>query len=54
MGVVYGYIGITYLFIRLLEGIDQMFWLGQFYFAFTAVMVIYFLLSYKKILGTAK
>lgn len=54
MGVVYGYIGITYLLIRMLDGIDQIFWLGQFYFAFTAVMVIYFFLSYKKILGTTK
>lgn len=54
MSVIYGYIIITYLIFSTI-GPDS-FWafLGTFYFLFTSVGVVYFLLHYKKFLGIKK
>lgn len=50
MGMVYGYIGLTYLMFSWMDS-DLLFWTGQFYFVATAGFVIYFFLNYKKFLG---
>jgi predicted membrane channel-forming protein YqfA (hemolysin III family) len=53
MGVVYAYIIITYAIFTNLT--DQMaFGLGSFYFLFSSIGVIFFLLNYKKFLGIKK
>jgi hypothetical protein len=53
MGTVYGYVIITYtIFVNL--GADAALGLGIFYFLFTSVGVIYFLLNFKKFLGIKK
>ncbi|SKB72698.1 DUF2157 domain-containing protein [Dyadobacter psychrophilus] len=54
MGVVYGYIIITYLIFSNIESDDASFTFGTFYFMFTSVGVVYFLLHFKKFLGIKK
>ncbi|MCF0062444.1 DUF2157 domain-containing protein [Dyadobacter chenwenxiniae] len=54
MGVVYGYIIITYLIFSNIESDDAAFTFGTFYFMFTSVGVVYFLLHFKKFLGIKK
>lgn len=54
MGVVYGYIIITYLIFSNIESDDASFTFGTFYFLFTSVGVVYFLLHFKKFLGIKK
>ena len=51
MGTVYGYSIITYIIFDNL-GADAAFGLGIFYFFFSSIGVIYFLLNFKKFLGT--
>ncbi|OJV12782.1 MAG: DUF2157 domain-containing protein [Dyadobacter sp. 50-39] len=53
MGTVYGYAIITYCIFTSL-GIDAALGLGIFYFLFSSVGVIYFLLNFKKFLGIKK
>jgi hypothetical protein len=54
MGVVYGYIILTYIIFSNLEAADASFFFGTFYFLFTSIGVIYFLLNFKKFLGIKK
>ncbi|MCF0068957.1 DUF2157 domain-containing protein [Dyadobacter sp. CY261] len=53
MGTVYGYCILTYVIFTNL-GPDAAFGLGIFYFLFSSVGVIYFLLNFKKFLGIKK
>jgi hypothetical protein len=53
MGTVYGYCIVTYSIFTSL-GIDAALGLGIFYFLFSSVGVIYFLLNFKKFLGIKK
>lgn len=53
MGTVYGYCILTYVIFSNI-GMDAAFALGTFYFLFSSVGVIYFLLNYKKLLGIKK
>lgn len=53
MGTVYGYAIVTYSIFTSL-GVDAALGLGIFYFLFSSVGVIYFLLNYKKFLGIKK
>lgn len=54
MGVVYGYIMITYLIFSNINSDDAAFTFGTFYFLFTSIGVVYFLLHFKKFLGIKK
>lgn len=54
MGVVYAYIIVTYLIFSNIESDDASFTFGTFYFLFTSVGVVYFLLHFKKFLGIKK
>jgi hypothetical protein len=53
MGVIYGYSVITYSIFTTL-GEDAAFALGTFYFLFSSIGVIFFLLNFKKFLGIKK
>ncbi|MCE7066050.1 DUF2157 domain-containing protein [Dyadobacter sp. CY326] len=54
MGVVYSYVIITYLIFSALGATDAASFLATFYFLFTSIGVIYFLLNFKKFLGIKK
>ncbi|MCF2488821.1 DUF2157 domain-containing protein [Dyadobacter sp. CY347] len=54
MGVVYGYIIITHLIFSNIVSADASVVFGTFYFTFTSIGVVYFLLHFKKFLGIKK
>jgi hypothetical protein len=52
MGVIYGYIALTYLLFKIMENSDSEMWiLGMYYFLLSGVGVVFFLIKIKKILG---
>ena len=53
MGVIYGYIVLTYALLRLLPD-SALGFLGIYYFLFSSIGVIFFLLNFKKFLGIKK
>ncbi|WP_026630326.1 DUF2157 domain-containing protein [Dyadobacter alkalitolerans] len=54
MGVVYGYIILTHLIFSNIVSEDASFVFGTFYFTFTSIGVVFFLLNFKKFLGIKK
>jgi hypothetical protein len=52
MGVIYGYIALTYLLFKIMENSDSEMWiLGMYYFLLSGLGVVFFLINIKKILG---
>ncbi|MCE7070294.1 MULTISPECIES: DUF2157 domain-containing protein [Dyadobacter] len=54
IGVVYGYIILTHFIFSNIVSEDASFVFGTFYFAFTSIGVVFFLLNFKKFLGIKK
>ncbi|MCY7350110.1 MAG: DUF2157 domain-containing protein [Cytophagaceae bacterium] len=53
MALVYGYIGITYLFFKILPE-EVLYGFGMYYFIFSCGLIVWFLFRYKRLLGVEK
>ncbi len=53
IAILYGYIGLTYSFFRILDDLhnDDLFWLGSWYSMASSAAILYFLINHKKIIG---